>query len=111
MTMRKILAVVLCVCAVLSVMGAVAYSAHAAPAPVQVNADPSSLPTNPPVTTTAKPLGDQIAEGWEKFKPYFDLIYQFVFQGFSKTLVAGFQWLIAMAGLNFWEGGLFGFLT
>jgi len=108
--MRKLLAVVLCVCAVLSVMGAVAYSAHAAPAPVQVNADPSNLPGTTVPPTTAKPLGDQINDTWERIKPYFDLIYQFVFQGFSKTLVAGFQWLLAMAGLNFWEGGLFGFL-
>jgi len=112
MAMRKILAVVLCVCAVLSVMAVVAHSINADPVSAQVGAqDISALPTTPAPTTTTKPLGDQIADGWEQFKPYFDMIYKFFFQGFSQTLVVGFQWLLSLVGLNFWEGGLFGILA
>ena len=112
MTTRKILAVLLCVCAVFSVMAIVARSIELPPAAVSQNisADPT-VPTTPAPTTTAKTPAQQITDGWERFKPIFDTIYMFGFQGLSQLLVVGFQGLLAWAGLNFWQGGMFGFLT
>jgi len=104
MTMRKILAVVLCMCAVLSVMAIVAFAGPA-------QKDPPAPEPATTEATTKKPLAEQITETWEKIKPYFNLIYQYTFQALSKGLVAGFQWLLSLVGLNFWEGGLFGFLS
>ena len=112
MTLRKILAVLLCVCAMITVMVVVARSIDVPEA--AVTQDISSDPTTKPTTTapaTTKSAGDQILDGWEKFKPYFDLIYKFGFQGLSQLLVVGFQWLLSAVGLNFWTGGLFGFLS
>ena len=112
MTTRRILAVLLCVCAMISVMAIVARSINLPEAAVtqDISSDPTTKPTTTAPTTT-KSTGDQILDGWEKFKPYFDLIYMFGFQGLSQLLVVGFQWLLSAVGLNFWQGGLFGFLT
>ena len=103
MTMRKILAVVLCVCAMLSVMAVVAAADDPPP--------PEPEPTTTAPTTTKKPLADQINEFWEKIKVWLEPFYRFSFQGISQALVVAFQWLLSLLGLNFWEGGLFGFLT
>jgi len=100
--MRKILAVVLCMFVMLSAMAVVA-SASTPPAP-----DPPGT-TDP--ETPNKPLGDLIMEWWEATKVWFEPLYRFSFQGLSKALVAGFQGLLALVGLNFWSGGLFGFLS
>ena len=102
MTMRKILAIVLCVCAVLCAMSVAASAAYPPPdaAPPTVDSD-----------TPGKPLGDQIMEWWESIKPWLEPLYMFSFQGLSKMLVAAFQGLLALVGLNFWTGGLFGFLS
>ncbi|MDR2686623.1 MAG: hypothetical protein LBB75_02635 [Oscillospiraceae bacterium] len=112
MTMRKILSVLLCVCAVISVMAVVARSIDLPQAAVsqEISADPTTPTTAAPASTT-KSLAQQITDGWEKFKPTFDLIYKFGFQGLSQLLTVGFQWLLSAVGLNFWQGGLFGFLT
>jgi hypothetical protein len=99
--MRRILSVVLCVCALLSVM-AVAASAAAPPAPE----------TSAPAETTApKSGGDQIMDTWEKIKPFFTWIYQNGLLAISRGLVVAFEWLLSAVGLNFWQGGLFGALT
>lgn len=108
MTMRKLLAVVLCM---LTVMSVVALAARAGGASEGDAPLPSEQSTNPTTVPTTKPLGDRIAEGWEKIKPYFDWIYKFSFQGISQALVAAFQWLLSLVGLNFWQGGMFGFLS
>ena len=71
----------------------------------------TSTTTTTSAASTTKSLAQQITDGWESFKPYFDIIYKFGFQGLSQLLVVGFQGLLAWAGLNFWQGGLFGFLT
>ena len=112
MMTRKILAVLLCVCAVISVMAIVARSIDIPEAAVtqNISADPTT-PTTATTTTTGKPLAQQITDGWERIKPYFDMIYMFGFQGLSQLLVVGFQGLLAAFGLNFWQGGLFGFLA
>jgi hypothetical protein len=112
MTTRRILAVLLCACAMISVMAVVARSINLPEAAVtqDISADPTT-PTKPPATTAEKGLAQQITEGWEKFKPYFDMIYKFGFQGLSQLLVVGFQWLLSAVGLNFWQGGLFGILS
>ena len=112
MTTRRILAVLLCVCAMISVMAIVARSINLPEAAISqdISSDPTTT-TKPPSTTTDKSLAQQITDGWEKFKPYFDLIYKFSFQGLSQLLVVGFQWLLSAVGLNFWTGGLFGFLS
>ena len=112
MTMRKVLAVLLCVCAMISVMALVARSIEVPEAAAAQNI--SAEPTTPTTTTpasTEKSLADRITDGWESFKPFFDLMYKFGFQGLSQLLVVGFQGLLAWAGLNFWQGGLFGFIT
>jgi len=103
MTMRKLLAIVLCVCAVLCAMSVAAAAAPPPPDPPGTGTTTSDTP--------GKPLGDQIMEWWESIKPWLEPLYQFSFQGFSKMLVAAFQGLLALVGLNFWTGGLFGFLT
>ena len=100
MTMRKILAVLLCVCAVLSVMAVVASSIEPPEiAAVQGVSEEPTTTAAPTQATTEKSTADKITEGWEKVKPYFDLIYKFFFQGFSQVLVVGFQWLLSIAGL------------
>jgi len=99
--MRKILAIVLCVLAMLSVM---AIAAGAAPGDAPVPYDPE--PTEP-----SKPLGDQIMEWWESIRVWLEPLYKFSFQGLSKALVVAVQGFFALVGLNFWQGGLFGFLT
>jgi len=115
MTTRKILAVLLCVCAMISVMALVARSIDLPEAAVtqDISADPTTTakPTTTAPASTTKSLAQQITDGWESFKPYFDLIYKYTFQGLSQLLVVGFQWLLQAAGLNFWQGGLFGFLS
>jgi hypothetical protein len=105
MTMRKILAVALCVLAMLSVMAIVANAA------VDPSRPPDAETTTPGTTTPQKPLSDQIMEWWESTKVWLEPLYRFSFQGFSKALVAAFQGLLALVGLNFWQGGLFGFLA
>ena len=102
MTMRKLLAIALCACALFTFM---AVTANAEPPKPD---DPSTVTPDP---TPGKPLGEQIMEWWESVKPWLEPLYQFSFQGLSKALVAGFQWLLSLVGLNFWQGGLFGFLT
>jgi len=104
MTLRKILAIVLCMFAMLSVM-AVAAKAVDHPKPD----DPSTIKTDP--DNPSKPLGDQIMEWWESTKVWLDPLFKFSFQGLSKALVVAVQGFIALFQLNFWEGGLFGFLT
>ena len=108
MTTRKVLAVLLCVCAVISVMAIVARSYELPPAVGTFNV--SALPTTTAPPTTTKSNAQQILDGWEWFKPYFDAIYKFVFQGLSKFLVVALEVLLAVVGLNLWEGGLFGWL-
>ncbi|MCL2494029.1 MAG: hypothetical protein FWE98_00045 [Oscillospiraceae bacterium] len=108
MTTRKVLAVLLCVCAVISVMAIVARS-YELPQAV-VSFDISALPTTTAPPTTTKSNAQQILDGWEWFKPYFDAIYKFVFQGLSKFLVVAFDLLLAIVGLNLWDGGLFTWL-
>jgi len=95
-TMRRILAVVLCVCAVLSVMAVAASAADTTP---------------PEETTPPKSVGDSLLEGWENIKPFFTWIYENGLLAISKWLVVAFEWLLSLVGLNFWEGSLFGFLT
>jgi len=114
MTMRKILSVLLCVCAMVSVMALVARSIDSPEAAARddISTDPTTTTTTTTgPTTTTKSDAQKITDGWEKIKPYFELIYKFVFQGLSQLLVVGFQWLLSLVGLNFWQGGLFGFLT
>ncbi|MCL2300379.1 MAG: hypothetical protein FWC27_09585, partial [Firmicutes bacterium] len=64
-------------------------------------------------TTTApeKSLGEQILEWWESVKVWLEPLYQFSFQGLSQALVVAVQGFFALIGLNFWQGGIFGFLT
>ena len=102
MTLRKILAIALCACALFAFMAVTANAAYPPPDSTPPTVDPE---------TPGKPLGEQIMEWWESVKPWLEPLYQFSFQGFSKALVAGFQWLLSLVGLNFWQGGLFGFLT
>ena len=101
MTMRKILAIVLCMFAMLSVMAVAAKAEPPAPDPPGTS-DPA---------TPSKPLGDQIMEWWESIKVWLEPLYKFSFQGLSKALVVAVQGFFALIGLNFWQGGLFGFLT
>ena len=96
MTMRKILAVLLCVCAVLSVMAVVASALDREPPP------PDPPTTTPAETTTKKPLGDQINDIWEKIKVWFEPLYRFSFQGLSQALVTAFQWLLRIVGIGTW---------
>jgi len=111
MTTRKLLAVLLCMCAVFSVMAIVARSINV---PEDVLPQDIIVVTTPATTTapsTTKSTAQQITDWWEGFRPYFELIYKFGFQGLSQLLVVGFQWLLSLVGLNFWPGGMFGFLT
>ncbi len=107
MTLRKILAIVLCVCAVLSVMVLVAHAAQDNQ-PAAQKATPTAITetTTSAATTTTKGSGERILETWEALKPYFEWIYQFSFQGLSQVLVKAFQWLLSSVGLNLWQGGL-----
>ena len=90
MTMRKILAVVLCVCAVLSVMAVVT---KALPPPPETE-------TTTTATTTTKGPGDQINDTWEKIKVWFEPLFKFSFQGFSQLLWRAFYGLLMLVGLN-----------
>ena len=96
MTMRKILSVLLCVCAVLSVMAVVASALDLDPPP------PDTPTTAPAETTTKKPLGDQISDAWAKIKVWFEPLYRFSFQGLSQALVTAFQWLLRLVGIGTW---------
>ena len=90
MTMRKILAVLLCVCAALTVMAVAA----------RASAEPPTAPTT--TTTTQKPLGDRINDFWESIKPWFEPLYKFSFQGLSQALVTAFEWLLRVVGIGTW---------
>ena len=93
MTMRKILAVLLCVCALFSVM-AVAVAA----------ADPP--PPDPPTTTTPtepnKTVGDQINEAWQSFMSWFKPLYEGVFPAVGRGLALAFEWLLRLVGIGTW---------
>jgi len=104
--MRKILAIALCVCAVLSVMAVVAAANQAAVDQAEPVATtyppPDSTTTTAGPTTTKKPLGDQINDFWESIKPWFEPLYKFSFQGLSQALVLAFQWLLRIVGIGTW---------
>jgi len=102
MTLRKILAIALCACALFAFMAVTANAANPPPD------DPSTVTPDP---VPGKPLGEQIMEWWESVKPWLEPLYQFSFQGLSKALVVAVQGFIALFQLNFWTGGLFGFLS
>lgn len=104
MTLRKLLAVLLCICAMGSVMVVVANATQNTQAQVlaQANNDvrPSEDEEDEEPEETTKSVAEKITEGWEKIKPYFDWIYKIGFQGLSQALVVGFQWLLNLVGLS-----------
>ena len=91
MTMRKILAVLLCVCALLSVMAVAAAAVE--------------YPTVPGTTTPAdpkKPLGDQINDAWQSFMSWFKPLYEGIFPAIGLGLAKAFEWLLRIVGIGTW---------
>ena len=110
MNLKKLLAVILCVAAVLSVMSAVAYASSQANA-VALSGDDNDFvtpTTKPPAPTTVpdnRNTAEKIADWWADFYPKFDAIWTVGFKGISDVLVLGFRVLLSVVGLGNWGGG------
>ena len=95
MSLKKILAVLLCVAAVFSVMTVVAVATQAARVEVQENAPLPSAPTEPTEPTTEKPNPIEWAQNtWEKLQGTYNVIFDVV----QKVLLFGFRFIIWITG-------------
>ena len=108
MTLKKVLAVILCAAVVLSVMTAVAYAsnnkAEAAPAAGGGEFEiPSTEPTAPPTVDNRSAL-EKLGDWWNGFYPTFDKVWTVGFKGLSDVLVLGFRFLLMIVGLGTWGG-------
>ncbi|MDR0531577.1 MAG: hypothetical protein LBG83_05890 [Oscillospiraceae bacterium] len=97
MKLRKVLAVVLCVAAVIGVMAAVAIVSHAAQAAAVPNDAPSALVTTATAPTTTK---SSLSEWWNSFYPGFDQFYKGAFAGVQQFLLLLFNMLLKIVGLR-----------
>jgi len=87
-----------------SVMALVARSIGApeAVATQDISVEPT-VPTTPTTAapgTTTKSTAEKILDGWEKFKPYFELFYKGGLQAISWIGSLLFGWLLRAVGLT-----------
>ena len=105
--MKKILSVLLCVAAVISVMAIVATQAQATSANVIGQAEkPSQTTATTAPPTTERPWYEGLDEWWQNFYPIFDTVWKGGLLWVSRLLTLGFQFILNLAGLGLWPGGL-----
>jgi TRAP-type C4-dicarboxylate transport system permease small subunit len=102
MTIRKILAMVLCVAAVFSVMGVVAYTTQSVSA-IAAQENPAA-PSQQEITTQS--TNDKIKGWWNDFYPKFDAFWTSWFKNVSDVLVMAFGWLLKLGGYDLWGGAI-----
>ena len=105
--MKKLLSVLLCVAALISVMAIVAVHAQAAGADAAVQAEPpppTTGTTAPP--SSSRPWYEALDEWWQGFYPIFDTVWKGGLLVLSRILTWGFQLILSLVGLNLWPGGL-----
>ena len=105
--MKKILSVLLCVAAVISVMAIVATQAQATSAAAIPQAEKPSQTTGTTAPTTGdKPWYENLDEWWQSFYPIFDTVWKGGLLWVSRILTWGFQLILSLAGLGLWPGGI-----
>lgn len=99
MTMKKMLAVLLCMALLMGTMVAAAYAVQPSADQVSV-ADATDEETDETDDTEELTFWEEIAAWWADFYPKFVDIWDTGFSWVSNILVLGFQWLLVLVGLR-----------